>query len=146
MHNPILRATRPDQIRSCYEVIRQLYPHYRDAEAFLSQVEKQLRGGYHLVYLEEEGEVKAVMGFRIFETLCWGKVFYIDDLVTAAAARHSGHGNELLQWAIEHAKEAGCAQVHLDGSPERHDAHRFYLNHGFKIVAYYFALNLQDLE
>jgi hypothetical protein len=51
---------------------------------------------------------------------------------------------ELPKWVIEQGKLGGCDQVHLDSGPQRHDAHRLYLNHGMKIIGYHFALNLQS--
>jgi GNAT superfamily N-acetyltransferase len=59
--------------------------------------------------------------------LAWGKVLYIDDLITDSETRRSGHGGKLLKWVIEQGKKANCDQVHLDSGPQRHDAHRLYL-------------------
>ena len=139
----ILRATSPEQIRLCYNVMRQLRPHFTEEEPFVLQVQRQIAGGYQLAYLQEEGEVKSTIGFRFLEFLAWGKVLYIDDLSTDAAARKQGYGSKLLEWAILQAKEAGCDQVHLDSGPHRHDAHRLYLNRSFKIIAHHFSLDLQ---
>lgn len=138
----IAKAETSDQIRSCYKVMRQLRPHLAEEDAFVEQVLRQIAEGYHMVYAHEEGEVKAVTGFRFLEFLAWGKVLYIDDLITDAEARRSGHGGKLLAWVIEQAKKRKCDQVHLDSGPQRHDAHRLYLNHGFKIIGYHFALDL----
>ena len=41
-------------------------------------------------------------------------------------------------------EQAFVDQVHLDSGPQRHDAHRLYLNHGFKIIGHHLALNLKD--
>lgn len=140
----INKAVTPEQIRSCYKVMHQLRPHITDEQAFVGQVLRQIMEGYHLVYIQAEGEVKALAGFRFLEFLAWGKVLYIDDLVTDSETRRNGHAGILLKWLIEEAKKAGCAQVHLDSGPQRHDAHRLYLNHRFKIIGHHFALNLND--
>ena len=55
-----------------------------------------------------------------------------------------GSGRKLLKWIIEEGKKAKCDQVHLDSGPQRHDAHRLYLNQGFKIIGYHFALDFQQ--
>jgi len=47
--------------------------------------------------------------------------------------RH-GHGNTLVQWLIDLAKEKHCDEMHLDSGPQRHDAHRLYLKHKMKII------------
>jgi len=132
-------AITDEQIRSCFLVMQQLRPHIVEEAAFVDQIQRQFKEGYHLAYLEEKSKVRAVTGFRILEFLAWGKVLYIDDLVSDAATRKNGHGTKLLKWVLGRAKEAKCDQVHLDSGPQRHDAHRLYLNHGFKIIGYHFA-------
>jgi GNAT superfamily N-acetyltransferase len=107
-------------------------------------VQRQIAQGYRLVCYKDNGQVSAVIGFRFLEFLAWGKVLYIDDLITDAAARNNGFGSKLLQWAIDFAKQEKCDQVHLDSGPQRHDAHRLYLNHRFKIIGYHFALSFQE--
>lgn len=137
----IQQATSPEQIRQCYKVMRELRPHLVDEEAFVAQILRQLSAGYYLAYCQDDLKVHALIGFRFLEFLAWGKVLYIDDLVTDSEARKKGHGGKLMKWVIEKAKEKQCDQVHLDSGPQRHDAHRLYLNHGFKIIGYHFALD-----
>ena len=140
----IQKASTFEQIRSCYKVMRQLRPHLNDEKSFVEQVQRQIGEGYHLAYLQEGEEVRALAGFRFLEFLAWGRVLYIDDLITDTETRKNGHGGKLLKWVIEQAKEAKCDQVHLDSGPQRHDAHRLYLNHGFKIIGHHFALDFKD--
>jgi GNAT superfamily N-acetyltransferase len=137
-------ATDSAQIRACYKVMHQLRPHLTSEQAFIEQVQRQIQGGYHLAYLEDGAQVKAVTGFRFLEFLAWGKVIYIDDLVSDAATRRNGYGSKLLKWVINEAKKAKCDQIHLDSGPQRYDAHRLYLNHGFKIIAHHFSLDLKE--
>lgn len=145
-HPAIQCAETPAQIRACYFVMHQLRPHLLNEQAFIDQVQRQIAQGYHLTYLQEEQGVKALVGFRFLEFLAWGKVLYIDDLITDANARKSGSASKLLQWVITQAKHKGCDQVHLDSGPARHDAHRLYLNHGFHIIGHHFALDLKHAD
>lgn len=142
----ILVAKTEEQISSCYHVMRQLRPHLDDEHKFIAQVIRQIKEGYHLAYLQEDGEVRALAGFRFLEFLAWGRVLYIDDLISDAATRKKGHGSNVLKWVIHQAQDASCDQVHLDSGPQRHDAHRLYLNHGFKIIGHHFALDLNKPE
>lgn len=107
-------------------------------------MQRQIDEGYRLAYIEDGGQVKALAGFRFLEFLAWGKVIHIDDLVSDTATRKNGYGSKILKWAIDEAKKAKCDQVHLDSGPQRHDAHRLYLNHGFKIIGHHFALDLKE--
>jgi GNAT superfamily N-acetyltransferase len=140
----IQQVTSVEQIHSCYKVMRQLRPHLKQEQAFVEQVQRQLAEGYKLIYYQEEGKVKAVIGFRFLEFLAWGKILYIDDLITDSETRRNGHGGKLLKYAIDQAKNENCDQVHLDSGPQRHDAHRLYLNHSFKIIGHHFALDLKE--
>ncbi len=45
--------------------------------------------------------------------------------------RGSGPGTEMLSWAIERCREAGCGLVQLTSGKPRLDAHRFYEKLGF---------------
>ncbi len=137
------QAKDDEQIRSCYKIMHQLRPHLTSEHTFVSQVQRQIQEGYRLVYIEDGGQVKALAGFRFLEFLAWGKVLYIDDLVSDVASRKNGYGGKVLQWVISEARKAKCDQVHLDSGPQRHDAHRLYLNHGFKIIGHHFALELK---
>lgn len=136
-------ATDPEQIRDCYNIMHQLRPHLASEQAFIEQVQRQINEGYHLAYIQDDGGIKALAGFRFLEFLAWGKVIYIDDLISDAATRRNGYGSRLLKWVINEAKKAKCDQVHLDSGPQRHDAHRLYLNQGFKIIGHHFALDLE---
>lgn len=137
-------ATDREQIRSCYKVMHQLRPHLISEEAFVSQVQRQIQEGYHLAYIQDSSQIKALAGFRFLEFLAWGKVIYIDDLIADATTRRNGYGSKILKWVIFEAKKAKCDQVHLDSGPQRHDAHRLYLNHGFKIIGHHFALDFKE--
>ena len=140
----ILFAESEEHIRACYPVMRQLRPHLDDEQKFIAQVKRQIEEGYNLAYLQEGGGVRALAGFRFLEFLAWGRVLYIDDLISDSATRKNGHGGKLLKWVIQQAKDASCDQVHLDSGPQRHDAHRLYLNHGFKIIGHHFALDFKE--
>ncbi len=128
-----------EEIQRFFPIMHQLRPHL-EQKIFAEQVLRQMGEGYRLAFLEEKDQLKSLAGFRILEFLAWGKVLYIDDLITDSEARGKGYGGTLLQWVIDQARLVRCDQVHLDSGPTRHDAHRLYLNQGMKIIGYHFAL------
>lgn len=133
-----------EDIKRCYKVMHQLRPHLLDETAFVDQVQRQIKDGYHLVCIEEDGDVKSLAGFRFLEFLAWGKVLYIDDLITCSGARGLGHGSAIVQWLMQLAKERQCDEMHLDSGPQRHDAHRLYMKHKMKIIGHHFSLDLRE--
>ncbi len=124
----------------------ELRPHLGSRDALVAQVEAQRASGYRLVASFEEGEedAAAAAGFRVRESLGWGRYLYIDDLVTRQALRGRGHADAVMAWVVEEARSQGCGQLHLDSGvgPERADAHRFYFGHRLRIRSYHFAREL----
>ena len=140
----ITPAETAEDIKRCYKVMHQLRPHLMDVITFVEQVQRQIKDGYHLVCVEENGEVRALAGFRFLEFLAWGKVLYIDDLVTCSGARGLGHGGAIIKWLTQLAIERDCDQLHLDSGPQRHDAHKLYMKHKMKIIGHHFSLDLRE--
>ena len=138
----IVRVASLDEIRDCFPLLQELRPKLQDIEAVSEQIERQIGEGYTLVYIRDQEEVGACMGYRFFETLAWGKVLYIDDLITREKSRKKGFGSLLLDYAKEQAHLAGCDEIHLDSGHTRFDAHRLYLDLGFKITCHHFGLEL----
>ena len=139
----IHRVRTEAETLGCLPVLRQLRPGL-DAATFPGRVRALEEGhGYLLAALWEDGEARAVAGFRIAENLAWGRFLYVDDLVTDAHHRGLGLGGELLSWLIERAREAGCDEVHLDSGVDRMDAHRFYEGHGLAFASHHFRLRLE---
>jgi GNAT superfamily N-acetyltransferase len=83
-----------------------------------------------------------MFGFRISESLAWGKFLYVDDLVTRSVARSQGYGAELFNWLVNYATDQACQQLTLDSGVQRFAAHRFYLQHRMHITSHHFTLNL----
>ncbi len=46
--------------------------------------------------------------------------------------RGTGLGTQMVQWAIEQCRQAGCGMVQLTSNKVRLDAHRFYQKLGFE--------------
>jgi GNAT superfamily N-acetyltransferase len=55
----------------------------------------------------------------------------IESVRVATSERGSGLGTQMMHWAIDEARRAGCKQVQLTSNAQRPDAHRFYERLGF---------------
>ena len=55
----------------------------------------------------------------------------IESVRIAQAARGTGLGREMVDWAVETCRERGCALVQLTSDKARPEAHRFYEALGF---------------
>jgi len=134
-------ANTPEAIGRCSSVMRELRPHI-EAIDFAARVLNQQKEGYQLAFLELDGAVRSVAGFRILNLLFSGRTLYLDDLVTHDSDRSRGFGAALFDWLVEHAKEQACTRLTLDSGVQRFAAHRFYLNQGMDITSHHFDLKL----
>ena len=139
-------ANTPEEIRRCHLVMRELRPLFQEPEQFVDRVLLQQKQGYLLAFLESEGEVCAVAGYRFLESLFSGKCLYVDDLVTRESDRSCGFGGQLLDWLIEQAREHGCENLELDSGVQRFDAHRFYFSKRMSISSYHFRIKIGSNE
>lgn len=127
------------EIRRCFPVMLQLRPHLEEEE-FVAQVRRQQGAGYKLAYLVVQGAVRSVAGYRVQEMLVRGRHMYVDDLVTDEEYRSQGYGDELFDWLLVRAREAGCPRLELDSGVQRYGAHRFYFRRLMHIGSYHFTM------
>jgi GNAT superfamily N-acetyltransferase len=139
----IRRAVSDAEILACFSVFKELRPHLKEAE-IVGRVRRQEQDqGYELVFVEAGGRPVALAGFRQAEFLAWGRVFYVDDLVTAEASRGAGYGSRLMDWLIAEARRRGCDELHLDSGVHRFSAHRLYHARRLEITSHHFSLRLR---
>lgn len=125
-------------IASTFATLRELRPLLRETE-FLATIRRMRKtDGFRLAAVIEGDARPCVAGFRLGENLARGKFLYVDDLVTAEAARSRGHGKAMLAWLEDLARQAGCAALSLDSGVQRYAAHRFYLRERLDIVGHHF--------
>ncbi len=134
-------ADTEQSVRACFPVVHQLRPHL-DMDGFLAAVEAQREEGYRLACLEDDGEVRAVAGYRVQHSLWRGRFLYVDDLITHEDHRSKGYGTALVDWLKAQASQAGCRELRLDSGTQRADAHRFYEREGLEVRALHFAIEL----
>lgn len=138
----VLAASEAELVR-CFPVMQFLRPHIATVDEFVQRVQNQTQQyGYQLVYLEDEGSVKAVAGFRLSECLALGKFLYVDDLVTSETERSKGYGEQLFQWLMDYARQHQCSAFQLDSGVQRFAAHRFYFRQRLEISSYHFSRSL----
>jgi len=131
-------ALSNDEIEGCWEVVQALRPHLKK-ESFLLQVREMMADGYQMIFITDGEVTVAFAGFRNMHMLYSGKIIYIDDLSTLPHYRGKGYGGMLLDHIHKLAKETGKSGVHLDSGYHRNDAHRLYLNKGYKLASHHFV-------
>lgn len=135
-------ADTEQEIARCFRVMLHLRPHLAESE-FVGRIRAQQAQGFRLAFLEQDGEVRAVAGFRVMEMLASGRTLYVDDLVTDEAQRSRGCGKAMLGWLEQHAREAGCETFSLDSGTHRQEAHAFYFRERMRVTSFHFAKKLR---
>jgi GNAT superfamily N-acetyltransferase len=100
--------------------------------------------GQLLVVATEGAEVVATMQLTFIPGLSRRGALrtQIEAVRVAASHRNGGLGDAMMQWAIEDARQRGCAVVQLTTDKSRTDAHRFYQRLGFRASHEGFKLTL----
>lgn len=139
---PITHPQTDDEILATWEVMHQLRPHIA-REEYVAIVRGMMESdGYRLAAVVDDGEVRAVAGYRYMRMLYCGKLLYVDDLVTDDRVRSRGYGKELLDWLKATGRDEGCSELQLISRVTREQAHRFYFREGLAIECFEFRVKL----
>lgn len=147
MTGPEVRELGAGEAESAWAAMRELRPHLGSMDEFAARVDDvQRRQGYRLAACFQPGDpdAAAVAGFRMGDSLAWGRFMYVDDLVTREALRRRGHAAALMSWLRAEAERLGCHEMHLDSGvgPQRWDAHALYFAQGLRIGAHHFQASV----
>jgi GNAT superfamily N-acetyltransferase len=138
----IQKAETDEQIAATFDVMRQLRPHLAREEYVPTVRAMMASDGFRLAAAVDDGQVRAVAGYRIMTMLYCGRLLYLDDLVSDEQARSRGYGKALLAWLKEEGRREGCTELQLISRTTREGAHRFYFREGFGIECFQFRTKL----
>lgn len=126
-----------------FALLRQLRPALtaRAFEELTGEGERQ--GPRYLLAYDAAGAPVAAAGYRVLIT-SRGRILFVDDLVTAGAARRAGVGAALLTAVEERGRQASCTALELDCGVGNAAAHRFYFGRLMSVLAFHFAKPLEQ--
>ncbi|GIH72757.1 GNAT family N-acetyltransferase [Sphaerimonospora thailandensis] len=86
-----------------------------------------------LIVVESDGQVVGTMQLTYIPSLSRraAERALVEAVRVAAPYRNRGIGRAMMEWAVERARERGCALVQLTSDKARVDARRFYSSFGF---------------
>jgi GNAT superfamily N-acetyltransferase len=131
-------APGDERLPAVFEVMRELRTHL-SLEDFKRLYEQAYPEGYRVAAVFDDGEARAVAGYRIITNLVSGKHMYVDDLVTADRWRSQGYGRRLNEYLVDTARSADCESIQLDSAVHRGDAHRFYFREQYRVTSFHFG-------
>lgn len=146
MEKVTIREVRRDDL----EAIRELYyqPDFHDGEPIpMEQTERILEEmeqyPYYKVFVALNSDrVVGTFSLAILQSLSGDFAGVIEDVVVREECRGQGIGEQMIRFALERGKEAGCYKVALSSNVKRARAHHFYESLGFERHGYSFTANL----
>ncbi len=132
----IIQIHNEIDLKRCFSVILELRPHLNYEKFCEIYYKANEMDQYHLVAVENSGEIVAVMGYRTLYDLVRGKHTYIDDLVSTEKHRSKGFGYLLLKYAEKVASENSCQSLRLCTGLENLRGIQFYEKNGWTKRAY----------
>ena len=100
---------------------------------------------HHLIVAESNGKVIGTLHLMFLPSISFkGRLrAQVESVRVDKECRNMGIGQEMMRWAIEHARERDAHVVQLTTHLSRKDAHRFYERLGFKSSHLGMKLNLK---
>ena len=131
-------APGDERLPAVFEVMRELRTHL-SLDDFRRLYEQAAPEGYRVAAVFDDGEPRAVAGYRVMTNLISGRHMYVDDLVTAERWRSHGYGRRLNEYLVDRARAEECASIQLDSGVHRGDAHRFYFREQYRVTSFHFG-------
>jgi GNAT superfamily N-acetyltransferase len=139
---PIVREAVPEDLARLLVLMHQLSANGARPEAEVQSItpthaaalaELRCTPNYHLLVLEDAGEVRGTCSVYVLPNLSHGAAPWciVENVVVDEAYRSRGYGEHLMAEAERIARDAGCYRVSLMSNLRRRDAHRFYERIGF---------------
>ena len=85
-----------------------------------------------MIVAREKDEILGILTLVLY-TIPTGEKAWIEDVVVSEKARGKGVGHQLMEFAINLAKELGAESVNLTSRPSREAANRLYQKMGFEL-------------
>jgi len=105
----------------------QQYPNYT---VYVAVAEGQIVGSFELLIMDNLAHVGAPSGI-------------VEDVVVHPAWRGQGIGKQMMAFALQQCRQAGCYKLALSSNRKREAAHRFYEALGFEKHGYSFVACLE---
>lgn len=127
-----------DHLGAQRESLDNLTP-YREALAVISADDRLMQ-----VVVEQSRVIVGTMQLSITPGLSRKGMsrMQIEGVRVSSSARSGGIDKQMIEWAIEYARNCGCGLVELTTDKSRVDAHRFYDRLGFEQSHFGYKLKL----
>ncbi|MBD8495963.1 GNAT family N-acetyltransferase [Pseudomonas syringae] len=139
-----LHLDAPSGLAASFALMRVLRPTLACAEAYTTQLLRQINQGYRLLAVHDGDSIVGLAGYRELENLLYGRFIYVDDLVISPDLQRSGLGAQVLEAVRREARRRGCQHLVLDTGLHMPLAQRFYFRQGLLARGMHFTQRLNE--
>ena len=102
---------------------------------------------YHLYVACDDAQPGAILGsfaLLVMHNLahCGTSSAIVEDVVVSPEQQGRGIGRQMMAWALEQARQAGCYKLVLSSNQKRERAHAFYESLGFQRHGFSFLIEI----
>ncbi len=117
-----------DGVAPLFDLYRQFYGQPGDLQRAHDWLQTRLQGNESIVLLAERdaGAIGFVQLYPMFSSVRTARIWILNDLFVAADARRSGIARNLLDAAVEFARDDGAARIVLETGRDNNAARALY--------------------
>lgn len=139
-----LRELSPAEMPSMLPLLQQVNAELTELR-FADMLKDMLKSNYRcLGAFDKQKHLVGICGFWLFPRIWCGYQMDLDNFVIDQSLRSAGLGTRMMAWLEALAKEMDVDTIVLDSYSSSHNAHRFYMRHGYIIKGYHFIKPLKD--
>jgi ribosomal protein S18 acetylase RimI-like enzyme len=131
-------------LAALFDGYRQFYRQAADLTAATAFLRERLERAESVVFIAENA--REAIGFTqlypSFSSVAMARIFVLNDLFVAEAARRQGVGEKLLKAAVRHARGAGAARLTLSTAVDNRAAQALYESAGWQRDQRFYVYNL----
>jgi ribosomal protein S18 acetylase RimI-like enzyme len=133
-----------DALAPLFDAYRQFYGQTSDVKAARHFLQARFEAGQSVLFIaEREGlALGFTQLFPSFSSVSMARVFVLDDLYVAEAARRQGVGEALLDMAAAYARALGAVRLSLSTAIDNLPAQALYEREGWARDQRFFAYHL----
>ncbi|MDA7951087.1 MAG: GNAT family N-acetyltransferase [Pirellulaceae bacterium] len=144
--NPIeIRWLSHTEIEDELPIIAELNPEI-PLEVLRERLVEMLKRDFRCVGAFIANKCVGISGVWIGYRFWCGKFLDVDNVIVTKEYRSAGIGKKMMDWIHRYAEEQQINLSVLDAYVWNDQAHKFYMNQGYKILGYHFARKFIDLR
>ena len=138
------RQANIEDFKKVFNLLKELWPNYDLDIKVVKHIFSEGLASDQIYYFvaQKNNEIIGFVSLSITNSLQYGKIATIDEVIVTKKYRRQGVGKNMLNCVESFAKKIHCKNIDLHSGLLRKKAHIFYKSNGFEIVSHYFFKNI----